>query len=188
MGEKPEQKQEGTESGAGELAAPSQHRRAAAGGARGPYVSFRGNSVHAVDDKGRVSLPSEFRRVVAERAQKAVVLTNYISEGWRCLEGFALDAWEDFEARLREKSRFSSKLQRLENFYLSRASECAVDGQGRILVPAYLRSYAALEHEVVFTASIHGFRIWDKRVWDEIFKASETALLENPDLFADVDL
>jgi DNA-binding transcriptional regulator/RsmH inhibitor MraZ len=84
--------------------------------------TFRGNCVHSVDEKGRVSLPSEFRRVLQARGQRAVVLTNYISEGHRCIEGFALDSWQDFETRLREKSRFSSKLQRLENFYLSRAS------------------------------------------------------------------
>ena len=152
------------------------------------HVSFRGNCVHAVDDKGRVSLPSEFRRVLGERDQRGVVLTNYISEGSRCVEGFGLDAWEDFENRLREKSRFSSKLQRLENFYLSRATEVPIDSNGRILVPTYLRTYAGLEKEVVFTASIHGFRIWDKRVWDAIFQASEAALLDNPDLFADVDV
>ncbi len=155
---------------------------------RPPHTSFRGNCVHALDDKGRVSLPSEFRRVLGDKEQRGVVLTNYVSEGSRCVEGFALDSWEDFEARLREKSRFSSKLQRLENFYLSRASECGIDSNGRILVPAYLRAYAGLDKEVVFTASIHGFRVWDKRVWDTIFAASEQALLENPDLFADVDI
>jgi MraZ protein len=158
-----------------------------------PYVPFRGNCVHSVDEKGRVSLPVEFRRALSERGKSSekpgsVVLTNYISEGSRCVEGFALEAWEDFEQKLREKSRFSSKLQRLENFYLSRASECPLDGNGRILLPAYLRQYAGIERDVVFTASIHGFRIWDKRVWDAIFQASEQALLENPDLFADVDL
>ncbi len=155
---------------------------------RPPFVSFRGNCVHSLDDKGRISLPSEFRKVLGGREQRGVVLTNYISEGSRCIEGFGLDAWEDFESRLREKSRFSSKLQRLENFYLSRASECGIDGSGRILVPPYLRTYGGLEREVVFTASIHGFRMWDKRVWDSIFAASEQALLENPDLFADVDI
>jgi MraZ protein len=155
---------------------------------RPPHTSFRGNCVHALDEKGRVSLPSDFRRVLGDKEQNGVVLTNYISEGARCVEGFALSVWEDFESRLRAKSRFSSKLQRLENFYLSRASECAIDGNGRILVPAYLRGYAGLDKEVVFTASIHGFRIWDKRVWDTIFTASEQALLENPDLFSDVDI
>jgi MraZ protein len=152
------------------------------------FVSFRGNCVHTLDDKGRISLPSEFRRVLGDSERRGVVLTNYLSEGSRCIEGFSLDVWEDFESRLREKSRFSSKLQRLENFYLSRASECAIDGNGRILVPTYLRGYAGLDKEVVFTASIHGFRMWDKRVWDSIFAASEQALLENPDLFADIDL
>ena len=166
-----------------------EHRSQAGRATKRPlHVSFRGNCVHSVDDKGRVSLPSEFRKVLGDREQRGVVLTNYLSEGSRCIEGFGLDAWEDFEERLREKSRFSSKLQRLENFYLSRASECAIDSNGRILVPAYLRAYAGLERDVVFTSSIHGFRIWDKRVWDSIFEASEQALLENPDLFADVDI
>jgi MraZ protein len=155
---------------------------------RPPFVSFRGNCVHSLDDKGRISLPSEFRRVLGDQERRGVVLTNYISEGSRCIEGFSLGEWEDFESRLREKSRFSSKLQKLENFYLSRASECAIDGNGRILIPTYLRAYAGLDREVVFTSSIHGFRMWDKRVWDAIFAASEQALLENPDLFADVDL
>jgi MraZ protein len=155
---------------------------------RPPFVSFRGNCVHSIDDKGRISLPSEFRKILGDQEKRGVVLTNYISEGSRCIEGFSLGEWEDFESRLREKSRFSSKLQRLENFYLSRASECPIDNNGRILVPTYLRAYAGFDKEVVFTASIHGFRMWDKRVWDSIFAASEQALLENPDLFADVDL
>ena len=161
--------------------------RSCAGG-DSSFVSFRGNSVHTVDDKGRVSLPAGFRRALQGEATQSIVLTNYLSEGSRCIEGFSLREWEDFEARLREKSRFGSKLQQLENFYLSRASECVADSNGRILVPSYLRGYAGLEREVVFTASIHGFRMWDKRVWDSIFEASEQALLANPDLFADVDL
>jgi MraZ protein len=155
---------------------------------RPPFVSFRGNCVHSLDDKGRISLPAEFRKALGDQEKRGVVLTNYISEGSRCIEGFSLGEWEDFESRLREKSRFSSKLQKLENFYLSRASECPIDSNGRVLVPTYLRAYAGFDREVVFTASIHGFRMWDKRVWDSIFAASEQALLDNPDLFADVDL
>ncbi|WKZ56632.1 MAG: division/cell wall cluster transcriptional repressor MraZ [Bdellovibrionota bacterium] len=150
--------------------------------------SFRGNFTHAVDAKGRVSLPSEFRRVLEKGGDRSVVLTNYISEGARCLEGFGLQAWLSFEAKLRAKSRFSPKLQRLENFYLSRAAECPVDSAGRILVPAYLRSYAGIEKEVTFTSSIHGFRAWDKRIWQVIFSAAEQALMKNPEIFSDVDI
>ena len=153
-----------------------------------PAPAFRGNFTHSLDEKGRVSLPSEFRRILSVNHEESIVLTNYISEGARCLEGFGIREWAAFEAKLREKSRFSSKLQRLENFYLSRASECPVDGQGRILIPQYLRLYAGIERELTFTASIHGFRIWDKRVWNVTFAAAEAALLEDPDLFSDVDI
>jgi len=154
----------------------------------GTSPTFRGNFSHTLDPKGRVSLPSEFRRVLAAQEETRVVITNYISEGARCLEGFGLKAWQEFEARLRAKSRFGTKLQRLENFYLSRAAECALDVSGRILVPLHLRTYAGIEKEVTFTASIHGFRVWDKRVWEMIFQQAEAALMANPDLFSDVEI
>ena len=150
--------------------------------------AFRGNFTHAVDEKGRVSLPVEFRKVLEGAGDTAVVLTNFISEGSRCLEGFGGKSWAQFEAKLREKSRFNAKLQTLENFYLSRAAECPIDKSGRILVPPHLRNYAGLEKEVTFTSSIHGFRIWDTRVWNVIFESAEQALLENPNLLADLDL
>lgn len=150
--------------------------------------AFRGNFTHALDDKGRVSLPVDFRRALNDSGDRSIVLTNYISEGARCLEGFGLSAWTDFESTLREKSRFSPKLQKLENFYLSRAAECPIDGNGRVLLPHHLRSYAGIEREITFTASIHGFRVWDKRVWEVIFAAAEQALMENPELFSEVDL
>lgn len=153
-----------------------------------PAPSFRGNFTHSLDEKGRVSLPVDFRRILLEKDENSVVITNYISEGARCLEGFGCRAWASFEEKLREKSRFSPKLQRLENFYLSRASECPIDAQGRILVPQYLRIYAGIERELTFTASIHGFRVWDKRVWDLIFTAAEAALMEDPELFSDIDI
>lgn len=151
-------------------------------------TAFYGNHDHTIDEKGRVSLPKEFRKVLAQQNSRSIILTNYLSDGTRCLEGFALARWKEFEHSLRAKSRFSSKLQRLENFYLSRASECAVDGSGRILIPSHLRTYAGLEREITFTASIHGFRVWDKRVWGHVFSSAEQALLEDPDLFADVDI
>ncbi len=150
--------------------------------------SFLGNYSHTLDDKGRVNLPAEFRRVLADLQQATIVLTNYISDGSRCLEGFALSSWLVFESKLRAKSRFDPKLQKLENYYLSRAASCQIDSGGRILVPSHLRAYAGLEKEIVFTSSIHGFRVWDSRVWNNIFNQAEEALISNPELFADIDL
>lgn len=160
----------------------------APGGTEKTQLAFRGNFTHTLDAKGRINLPADFRRVLSQAGEQAVVLTNYISDGARCLEGFGLKSWTDFETKLRQKSRFSSKLQKLENFYLSRAAECPIDSNGRILLPQHLREYAGIERDVTFTSSIHGFRVWDKRVWDHIFAAAEQALMSNPDTFSDVDI
>lgn len=149
--------------------------------------SLRGYFTHTVDEKGRVSLPAEFRRALEAADQKSVVLTNYVSDGSRCVEGFTPGGWESLLHKLRQQSRFNSKVQKLENFFVSRASECPIDSSGRILIPPYLRTYATLEREVTFAASVHGFRLWDRRVWELIFAQTESELLADPDLFDGVD-
>jgi MraZ protein len=149
--------------------------------------SFRGSFEHNLDDNGRISVPANFRQALTETNLRKVVLTNFVCDGVRCLEGFALSSWEKFEQKLAERSRFDPQLKKLENFYLARAAECQIDSSGRICVPQHLRLYAGLEKEVVFTSSIHGFRMWAKRVWEHVFQEAEAALMEDPSLFLDVD-
>lgn len=149
---------------------------------------FRGSFQHSLDDKGRVSIPSIFRQVVSSSGEATVVLTNFITDGARCLDGFPLKAWQEFEQKVAKRSRFDPQVRKLENFYLARAALCLIDSAGRVNIPQHLRLYAGLERDVVFTASLHGFRIWDRRVWDLVFQEAETALLENPALFTDVDI
>jgi MraZ protein len=148
-------------------------------------TGFLGVFIHSIDEKGRLSCPSEFRQLLNG---ESIVLTNFISDGARCLEGFSIQSWKEFTELLRRKSRFDSKLHKLENFYLSRAHQCTLDTSGRVIVPAHLKTYAALEKEVVFSSSIHGFRLWDKRVWELVFREAESALLDNPNLFEGIDL
>lgn len=148
---------------------------------------FRGVFHHSLDEKGRVSFPAEFRQILVAAGEDSLVITNFLSDGARCLEGYSLSSWKRFEAKLRERSRFDPQVRKLENFYLSRSQVVQLDSNGRVNIPAHLRHYAALEREVVFSSSVHGFRIWDKRVWDLVFQEAEAALLENPALFLDVD-
>lgn len=150
-------------------------------------TSFRGSFEHALEEKGRTTMPAAFRQALADRGVASVVLTNFICDGARCLEGFALDIWQKFEAQLAARSKFDPKVRKLENYYLARAAECLVDNSGRINIPPHLRQYAGLERDLVFTASLHGFRIWDARVWALVFQDAESALLEDPALFIDVD-
>ena len=150
-------------------------------------ISFRGCFEHAVDDKGRVSIPSAFRQLLLDRRISSLVLTNYICDGARCIEVYTEPDWHELEKRLERRSRFDPQVKRLENYYLARAAVCPIDGSGRINVPPHLRTYAGVEREVVFAATVRGFRIWDRRVWELIFQEAETALIEDPSIFENVD-
>jgi MraZ protein len=146
-----------------------------------------GSFQHALDEKGRVSLPASFRENLNHTAAPAIVLTNFICEGARCLDGFSEAAWKEFEAKIRSRSRFDPQARKLENYYLARAAHCPLDSSGRINIPTYLRTYASLDRDVTFTASMHGFRVWDTRVWEMVFREAESALLDDPSLFIGVD-
>lgn len=150
-------------------------------------IRFRGSCEHSLDIKGRLNLPNTYRQQLENFDIKEVVVTNFVCDGARCLEGFAKNDWLKFEEQLAERSRFDPKVKKLENFYIARAAFCSLDSSGRINIPSYLREYAGFEKKVIFTGSIHGFRMWDLRVWNLVFQEAESALIENPELFMDVD-
>ena len=88
-------------------------------------------------------MPSAFRNVLASQGEDTLVLTNFISGGARCVEGYSLLSWQAFEEKLASRSRFDPKVRKLETYYLSRAAFCPLDASGRINIPLHLRTYAA---------------------------------------------
>ncbi len=154
----------------------------------GPQLGFYGNYEHSIDSKGRVALPASFRSLLKNEDSETIVLTNFITGGARCLDGFSLSAWREFETKIRQKSRFDPALRQFETFYIARATLCTWDSNGRINIPQYLRDYAGIDKNLVFTAALHGFRVWRKEVWNLVFTQSEEELLDNPALFEGVDL
>lgn len=144
---------------------------------------FRGCFEHSVDDKGRVSIPVSFRKVLVGLQDERIVITKYFLQSFRCLDVYPQAEWEIFEQELLSKPRFDETFAKLEAFYLSNAHECSVDKQGRILLPPLLREYASLQKEVVFASALKKFRIWDKATWQRFNQESERDILGNPNLF-----
>jgi MraZ protein len=150
--------------------------------------AFYGSFKHSIDEKGRLSLPSEYREALFKQGDRSLFITNNLSLGERCLECWPATEWHNFRKKLLKKSRFSSKLQQFEHYYLSRAAEVALDNAGRILIPFNLRVYAAFEREITLSAALSFFRLWNTQIFETLHHKIESALHDQPNLFAELDL
>jgi MraZ protein len=126
-------------------------------------MRFIGRFPHTIDDKGRLSIPSRFRQTLQDRGQNILVLTEFDA----CITAYPLDVWARLEEKIQSQSNFEKDIRAFLRLFYSGASECPVDGQGRILIPPQHREKAALGREVVVVGALHRIEIWDRSRWDQ---------------------
>lgn len=117
---------------------------------------FTGSVEHALDEKGRLIVPARFR----ERLGTGFILT--IAEPDQCLALYPEPTWAQFCRRLEEAPRKDQRFRSLVRHVFANTEEVACDGQGRLLIPAALRAYAAIERDVVSIGSLTRVEIWAK--------------------------
>lgn len=120
---------------------------------------FRGQFEHAIDEKGRLSIPAKFREAL--RKEKTLVLTS--SDAY--LTAYPLKEWRALEDRLRANPKFKREQRDFLRFVYSSAEDVAMDSQGRILVPQGLRQRAGIMREVIIIGLMDTIEIWDKGRW-----------------------
>ena len=125
---------------------------------------FRGCYEHAIDDKGRMSIPAKFREALESTFVPPLILTRQKD----CLVAYPSDEWRAFESRLSALPSFDPKVQSFRRFFYAPAQECPIDKAGRILVPQTLRSFAALDRDVVLLGMGASFEIWAKERYDSM--------------------
>lgn len=123
---------------------------------------FRGTFQHAVDAKGRTSLPAKFRELVSAQGSDYVVVTQGPDRALWC---YAPGEWDGLVGRLRAKSPFDPKVRAFVNAFVSPAQDCPFDKLGRVLIPPMLRAYASLEGEVVWAGAIDRIELWSGEAW-----------------------
>jgi MraZ protein len=129
---------------------------------------FLGRYEHQMDEKGRVSLPSAFRR---EADGEAFVLLQWEKP---YLTLFPHDVWREVQERLMEFRKSEPKAWHHVRRIVSAAVEVSPDKQGRILVPAWLQEAASLDGAVLLNGNIDRVELWDPAVYAETVQAVET--------------
>lgn len=116
---------------------------------------FIGRYYHALEQKGRLSIPSSFRSKLGSRA----ILTTGLDG---CL--FLLDEsqWESLIQDVQNAPVTKRNARDWSRYLANNAVEVDFDSQGRILIPEHLRQTAAMSKEVVVAGSVNRIEIWDR--------------------------
>jgi MraZ protein len=131
---------------------------------------FRGTYEHTLDAKGRVAVPKKFREELLGLREDYVGAELVVTYG---LSGqlfvFSPEGFDDFAARYGALPGGDADL--LDRFFGASARECALDGQGRILVAPLLKSFAGLEKDVVWVGQRGHVELWSASRWQEAQEA-----------------
>ena len=135
---------------------------------------FRGRYEHAIDAKGRTSVPSRFREVMSAQGDSQLVLTTGLDS---CLVAYPMAEWLAFEKRLSALPQFDVDVVTLKRIYVSGAVECEVDKVGRLLIPAALRKHAGLQRDALWAGMGSYIELWAKETFEDL----RTDVLGDPD-------
>lgn len=128
---------------------------------------FLGSYEHAMDDKGRVSLPARFREVLSASGDSRLVLTTNLDTEGRCLVAYPMHEWQAFQERVAAMPQFDRAVIRLKRLHFAGATEVSADRQGRILIPPGLRESAGLNGAVLFAGVGDKIEVWDQQAWQQ---------------------
>ncbi|MDP9266880.1 MAG: division/cell wall cluster transcriptional repressor MraZ [Acidobacteriota bacterium] len=131
---------------------------------------FRGNHPTRVDEKGRLKIPAEFKRLVDEKYANAFYITSV--DGERALI-YPMEEWQRIEEKLARLSSFNPTKKKFldrTNYY---GQSVEMDNQGRLLLPAMLRDSAQLKGEVAVLGNLTHLAVRN-------IEAYRKELVENP--------
>ena len=131
---------------------------------------FKGTYHHRIDAKGRLPIPAVFRRSLGDQGHVVVTLLD------QCLAAYSPAEWAKLEGQLAALPAFSKPVKALTRLIASRAADCEIDVQGRILLPPALRQAAGLGRDAVVVGVLNRFEVWAPENWETFVRESERLL------------
>ena len=112
---------------------------------------FRGNHPTRVDEKGRLKVPAEFKRVIDEKYGQQFYITSF--DG-KVAQVYPFEEWERIEQKLAGLSTFNPTKKKFLDRTNYWGQQVEMDGQGRLLMPQLLRESAGIRGEVAVTGNL----------------------------------
>ena len=132
-------------------------------------AAFRGSYTHAIDHKGRVSIPAKYRRQLSGDADETFVVMRGLET---CIALYPSDEFRLLDERLRARSYGSEDNRRLQRMMLHESSDGTLDAQGRVTLPPSLIAHAQLTKEVKIVGLLDHLELWNPELFETYLKSS----------------
>lgn len=133
------------------------------------------------DAKGRVLMPTAFKKQLASEIPKGFVIKRAVFQP--CLELYPMSEWENMMSKINKLNRFVKKNNDFIRRFTAGVKQLELDASGRFLIPKNLCDFAGIQKEVVMSSSINIIEIWDKANYE---KAIDDAALDFAQLAEEV--
>jgi MraZ protein len=131
-------------------------------------IMFIGEYQHSVDEKGRLAIPVKFRAALAGGA----VVTRGLDD---CLFLYPMAEWRELATKLAALPISQKNTRAFSRLMLAGAMDVELDKQGRVILPEYLRKFAAMGKKVVVAGLYNRLEIWDEEKWQQYKTGTEQA-------------
>ncbi len=141
---------------------------------------FRGNHPTRVDEKGRLKVPSEFKRVIDEKYALRFYITSL--DG-KVAQIYPFEEWERIEQKLASLSTFNPTKKKFLNRVNYYGQVVEMDGQGRLLIPQILRESAQIRGEVAVLGQltyleVRNMEAFRREIEEQAFTDEDTKTLD----------
>lgn len=129
---------------------------------------------HNIDEKGRIIIPSKLRDDLGNK----IIVTRGLDS---CLFLYSEEQWKVIVSKLQTLPFTKKDARNFTRIFLSGATVCDFDKQGRIKLTAQLCSYASLDKECIVLGVNDRLEIWAKDKWDSFFDSNKEILSDLAD-------
>lgn len=134
-------------------------------------MRFSGTISAKLDAKGRVFLPSDFRKQLAESDTRLVLRRDVYQP---CLVIYPHSVWNMEVDGLRSMiNRWSPREAMLFRLFMADAEQLSLDGNGRFLIPKRYLQACTIDHDVQFVGVDDRIEIWSELKRMECFPSPE---------------
>jgi MraZ protein len=121
---------------------------------------FLGQFYHNLDEKGRVTIPANFRELLLDG--------GFVTQGFdKNLNLLTESAFTEMAGKVNSLSETDPNIRKLRRLFFANAGKVDLDRLGRILIPSYLREIAKLNKEVVIVGVGDAIEIWSPEYWQQ---------------------